>query len=59
MNHEKFEIFKGKSRQWYFRLKAANGKIICQSEGYTTKQGAVKGCKSVVNTAEYAIVMFV
>lgn len=28
-------------RQWYFRIKAANGEIIAQSEGYTRKESAL------------------
>ena len=32
------EIFKGKDKQYYFHVKAANGEIIAQSEGYTTKK---------------------
>lgn len=42
----KFEVYKSKG-QWYFRLKAGNGEIIAQSEGYKTKQGAMKGVASV------------
>lgn len=47
----KFEIFKGKNGQYYFRLKAANGEIIAFSEGYTTKQGAQNGIDAVKRTA--------
>ncbi len=36
----KFEVFKGK--EWYFRLRGANGEIVCQSEGYTTKADALR-----------------
>ncbi len=43
----KFEVFKGKNRQWYFRLKARNGKIISQSEGYKTLRGALIGIRTV------------
>lgn len=28
------------NQQWYFRLKAPNNEIICNSEGYTTRAGA-------------------
>ncbi len=34
---EKFTIFKGSNGQYYFNLKASNGKVILQSEGYTQK----------------------
>lgn len=36
-----FVIFKSK-KLFYFRIKAKNGKIIAQSEGYKTKRGATK-----------------
>jgi len=41
------EIFKGKDGQHYFRIKADNGQIVLQSEGYKTKAGAEKGVESV------------
>lgn len=43
----KFEIFTGKSGEFYFRLKAGNGEIILSSEGYTTKANCQGGIKSV------------
>jgi uncharacterized protein len=36
----KYEYFKAKNDQWYWRLKAANGEIIAQSEGYINKADA-------------------
>lgn len=36
-----FEIFKGINGQFYFRIKAANGEKVAQSEGYTQKQSAL------------------
>jgi uncharacterized protein YegP (UPF0339 family) len=33
----KYEYFKSNNGNWYWRLKGANGEIIAQSEGYTTK----------------------
>ena len=48
-----FEIFKGKKSQFYFRLRAKNGEIILQSEGYTSKSGCKNGIKSVkVNSGD-------
>jgi hypothetical protein len=43
----KFQIFEGLDNQYYFRLRAQNGEIILQSEGYTTKSGAQLGVGSV------------
>ncbi len=50
----KFEIFKGKDGKYYFRLKAGNGEIIAQSEGYSSKQGAQDGIASVKMNAPIA-----
>lgn len=50
----KFVIFRGKNGQFYWHLKAPNGEIICQSEGYASKQGAQTGiaaCKKYTPTA--------
>ncbi len=43
----KFQIFEGIDNEYYFRLRAQNGEIILQSEGYTTKSGAQLGVGSV------------
>jgi uncharacterized protein YegP (UPF0339 family) len=44
----KFELFKSdKSGKFYFRLKAKNGQVILQSQGYTSKGGAKNGIESV------------
>ena len=43
----KFELFKGKNLQWYFRLKSSNGQIVAQSEGYTRRGNALKGIAAV------------
>ncbi|WP_392551506.1 YegP family protein [Orbus wheelerorum] len=48
----KFEIFKSpKNNQFYFHLKASNGQIILQSEGYTTKSNCSNGVQSVKKNA--------
>ncbi len=44
----KFEIFKSeKNGKFFFNLKARNGQVILQSQGYAAKSGAVNGIKSV------------
>lgn len=43
----KFEVFQGKNKQYYFRLKAGNGECIMTSEGYTSKKAAMNGVASV------------
>lgn len=54
MPKAKFFLFEGKNSQWYFHLKASNGKIICQSEGYTRKENALGGIESVKKCAASA-----
>lgn len=44
-----FEVFKGKDDQYYWRLKAANGEIVAQSEGYNTEDDARWGTEAVRN----------
>lgn len=44
----KIEIFKSeKNSQFYFRIKARNGKIIAQSEGYNHKRNVHQTIKSL------------
>jgi len=40
----RFEIFIDKKKKYRFRLIAPNGEIVCQSEGYNTKQA----CKDTI-----------
>ena len=54
MKNPKFQIFEGRDGQFYFRLRAANGEIIAQSEGYTSKEGAENGIASVKENAPIA-----
>lgn len=53
-NMSKFEVFSDKSGKYRFRLKANNGEIIAASQGYTTKDGCMKGIESVKNNAAAA-----
>ncbi len=54
MSNPKFQVFKGADKQFYFRLRATNGEIICSSEGYTTKQSCLNGIQSVKSVATNA-----
>lgn len=47
MTNPKFQIFNGKDGQFYFRLKAANGEIVCSSEGYTSLQNCKHGIEVI------------
>ena len=47
----KFATKTGKDGQFYFNLKADNGQIILQSEGYTTTAARTNGIESVKKNA--------
>ena len=54
----KFEVFEGEATpEWYFRLRATNGKIVCQSEGYSRKRNALKGIAAIKKCAGKARVV--
>ena len=55
MKQPKFKLFQSdKDDQWYFSLIAPNGETIAQSEGYISKQNALKGINSVKENATTA-----
>lgn len=54
----KFVLYKDKRGEWRWRLKAANGNIICvSSEGYSSKQSAQHSMESVKKGAPDAPVL--
>jgi uncharacterized protein YegP (UPF0339 family) len=56
----KFEVFKGTSAvkdQFYWHLKAPNGEIVCQSEGYASNQAALDTIHAVKKWASSAWVV--
>jgi uncharacterized protein len=48
----KYELFKDKKGDFRFRLKAGNGEIVLQSEGYKAEDGALNGIESVKKNAK-------
>jgi uncharacterized protein YegP (UPF0339 family) len=52
-----FEIFQDRKKQYRFRLKASNGKIICQSEAYTRRENCLNGIESMRRCAPVADVV--
>ena len=57
MKQGKFVYWKSdKNGQWYWHLKARNGQIICQSEGYKRKAGCLNGIASVITHARTGVV---
>jgi uncharacterized protein YegP (UPF0339 family) len=53
----KFEIFVGKDGDYRFRLKASNGQVIAQGQGYKSKNACVKGIESIKKNAPTAKVV--
>ena len=44
----KVEILKGKSKKWYWRVRAKNGRILCHSEQYSSRAKALQTARSVI-----------
>lgn len=61
MRKAQIEVFCGNGihARWYFRLVSANGKLQCQSEGYVTQAGAIRGAKAMQKAAASADVVVV
>ncbi len=55
----RFEVFIDTQNKWRFRLKARNGEIIASSEAYESKQGCLKGVKSIKRNALLAPTIFI
>lgn len=50
----RIEILK-KSKSWYWRMKARNGRILAHSETYSSKQKAEKSAKIVSNNEKWEV----
>ncbi|WP_293908031.1 MULTISPECIES: YegP family protein [unclassified Sphingobacterium] len=48
----KFEVKTRKNGEFQFNLKAGNGQVILNSEGYTTKANCLNGIESVKKNAQ-------
>lgn len=54
----RFEVYKAKNNDWYWRLIASNGRTIADSgEGYTSEYNAVRAAKRTKEVAPSAPVM--
>ena len=42
----KYEYYQSPCGDWYWHLKAANGKIVASGEGYTRKRDVLSGIKA-------------
>ena len=54
MENPKFQVFKSSiNYQYYYRLRAKNGEIILNGEGYSSKQGCLAGIQSIKAHSPY------
>jgi uncharacterized protein YegP (UPF0339 family) len=54
----KFEVYSDEEGGYHFRLRARNGQIIAVSQSYKSKEGCLKGIKSVkINAAGARVVV--
>lgn len=53
----KFELYRDKAGEYRFRLRASNGEVLLQSEGYSSKQAAENGIAAVRNNAPEASII--
>ena len=52
MRQAKFTVFEGDDGQWYWRLKSANGRTLCQGEAHTRKRDADRAIETVTETIQ-------
>jgi len=52
-----FEVYKDKAGEYRFRLKAGNGEIVANGQGYKSLSGAKEGCAAVERAASGAKVV--
>jgi uncharacterized protein YegP (UPF0339 family) len=43
----KIEMFQGENKQFYFRIRGRNGKVVAQSEGYQNRGGVRTGIRAL------------
>ncbi len=51
MKNPKWQIYRGRNRQYYFRLLARNGRNILSGEGYRSKAGCWNGIRAAKKNA--------
>jgi uncharacterized protein YegP (UPF0339 family) len=56
MRLAKYEIFVGKDYDYYWRLRAANGEIVCVSEGYMSPHNARRGARTARRLSRFALI---
>ena len=54
----RFEVFRDSKKEWKFRLRSGNGKIIALSVSYASRRNAILGIRSIQESAPDAIVLY-
>ncbi len=54
----RFEVFRARNKEWRFRLRTTNGKIIAASEGYASRRNAIAGIRAIQECAPEAIILY-
>lgn len=52
----KIEVLKGKSGKWHWRIMAKNGRILANSETYSSKRKALQTAKRVAGLLKCFVV---
>lgn len=55
MSTSEYEVFQDVDGEYRWRLKAANGEIVAQSEAYSRKQDAERGAADAANASREAM----
>ena len=55
----KFEVFLDKKEEYRFRLVAANGEIVAQSEGYKNRRSCTDTIHSIMANVDSAAIVLV
>ncbi|MBT9158773.1 MAG: hypothetical protein DDT26_00020 [Dehalococcoidia bacterium] len=58
MRFEMFRRFTLRGYRWYFRLRATNGQIVAQSEGYSRRTDALSTVESIRAGVKMAPVVY-
>jgi uncharacterized protein YegP (UPF0339 family) len=59
MANPRFEIYPRQDGEWGWSLVAGNGETQASGEGYTSRQGATRGARTVARNAARAKVVLV
>ena len=59
MSAPKFKVYPSPDGRWRWTLVASNGEILCPSQGYARRSGALAGIAALQRNARRGVVVFV